>query len=327
MANRKKTEIFIPSDEQMALWPNISGNEINGLGELKHRRPSPVMWHDPDIIPHGDVQTWFWEQGAKEPSLYAMRGARERVINQENGPLAPLKEQLDPHIASQDVVQLAHEAGAELVGIVRAQPEWVFEGYEFDYPWVIILGVAMDHDKLKTAPEVTSAMEVVDKYTKGWVVGRPVADWIRAKGWRAVPSGGPAAGPITLTPAAIAAGFGELGKHGSIINREYGSSFRLSAVFTDLPLVEDKPVDIGAEDFCLNCQVCVNACPTDAIINDKQTVRGDEKWYVDFDRCFPYFAETAGCGICIAACPWSTPGRGPLMSDKMLRKRLKKTGV
>ena len=28
-----------------------------------------------------------------------------------------------------------------------------------------------------------------------------------------------------------------------------------------------------------------------------------KKWYVDFDKCIPYFAETSGCAICIAVCP------------------------
>ena len=172
---------------------------------------------------------------------------------------------------------LAKEAGADLVGIVQPKPEWIFEGYEFDYSWIIMLGVAMDYDEMMTAPEVTAAIEVVDKYTEGWIVGRPVADWIRARGWRAEPRGRPDAGPVLLVPAALEAGFGELGKHGSIINKELGSCFRPAAVFTDLPLVADKPVNIAAEDFCTNCQICVTACPPNAIRHDKQTVRGVDK--------------------------------------------------
>jgi NAD-dependent dihydropyrimidine dehydrogenase PreA subunit len=46
-----------------------------------------------------------------------------------------------------------------------------------------------------------------------------------------------------------------------------------------------------------------------------------EKWYVDFDRCIPYFVKTFGCGICIQVCPWSVPGRGPSLSTKLLAKR------
>ena len=312
---------FEPSSEQMALWPELSGNTINGLGEAEPRRPTPIMWHDPAMLAHGDVQTWFWDRGRKEPDLFALRGDRQRVIDQPEGPMSTTRQTIDADLATERIKALALEAGAELVGIVRPRPDWIFEGYDFDYHWIIVLGVAMDHDQLMTAPEVSSAVEVVKKYTKGWAVGRPVSDWIRAQGWRAEPRGGPDAGPVLLVPAAIEAGFGELGKHGSIINRELGSCFRLAAVFTDLPLVEDKAVDIAAADFCTNCRVCVDACPPQAIEHDKKMVRGEEKWYVDFDKCFPYFAETYGCGICVAVCPWSTPGRGPILSDKMLRRR------
>jgi len=57
-------------------------------------------------------------------------------------------------------------------------------------------------------------------------------------------------------------------------------------------------------------------------------VRGFEKWYVDFDKCIPYFNETHGCGICIAVCPWSRPGAAPRLAEKISRrkKRLESQG-
>lgn len=305
----------------MALWPDISGNDINGRGEHAVRRPTPIMWHDSAMLAHGDVQDWFWEQGRKEPDLFALRQRRQGIIDEPVTPLAAEQRSFTASEATARVTEIARQSGADLVGICRIDPDWVFEGYDCPHTHIIVLGVAMDHGQLSTAPEITSAMEVVDKYTEGWVVSRPVANWLQSMGWSATAHAGPEAGPVTMVPAALRSGFGELGKHGSIINRQLGSSFRLAAVFTSIPLIETAPVDIGAEDFCTNCKVCVTACPTDAIQHGKQTVRGREKWYVDFDRCFPYFAETWGCGICIAACPWSRPGRGPLLSDKMLRKR------
>jgi epoxyqueuosine reductase QueG len=109
---------------------------------------------------------------------------------------------------------------------------------------------------------------------------------------------------MALVPAALACGFGELGKHGSIIHRELGSSFRLASVLTDAPLIEDAPSEFGADDFCTRCRACENACPPQAIAPDKQLVRGEVRWYVDFDRCLPFFNEHGGCGI--------SPGGMPL---------------
>ena len=106
-----------------------------------------------------------------------------------------------------------------------------------------------------------------------------------------------------------------------MISKEYGSNFRLAAVLTDMPLVHDAPVDIGVQDLCLHCRRCVIDCPPGAINEDKQWVRGVERWYVDFDKCVPYFVKTYGCAICIEVCPWSEPGRGAELSQLLLDKR------
>ena len=106
-----------------------------------------------------------------------------------------------------------------------------------------------------------------------------------------------------------------------MINRQFGSTFRLSCVLTNMPLIPDAPDVFGGDDFCLSCNVCTRACPVDAIYTEKQLVRGDEKWYVDFDLCIRYFVENYGCGICIAVCPWSRPGTAPRLAEKMSRRR------
>ena len=52
-------------------------------------------------------------------------------------------------------------------------------------------------------------------------------------------------------------------------------------------------------------------------------VRGENKWYVDFDKCIPYFVKTYGCAICIEVCPWSEPGKGATIFGQLLKKRNK----
>jgi epoxyqueuosine reductase QueG len=146
-----------------------------------------------------------------------------------------------------------------------------------------------------------------------------VAATIRAMGWRARAYGESA--DVLHIPLAVAAGLGELGKHGSLISKSFGPNVRLATVLTDIPLAYDSPVDIGVEDLCLGCRRCTIDCPADAIADQKRLVRGENKWYVDFDKCVPYFTKTLGCGICIEVCPWTRPDRGESLSQKLLAKR------
>ena len=198
---------------------------------------------------------------------------------------------------------------------------WVFAGYTVSQSRIIVTGVQHDFENIKLAPEPEAGAEVMRQYTRAASSAMEIASWLHSEGWEAKPLTGPMAITLTMIPAAIAAGFGELGKHGSIINPELGSSFRLSAVLTDAPLPLSEPVSHGVDDFCSACRVCEDACPPFAIIPEKKTVRGIEKWYVDFDKCLPFFNQHQGCGICIAVCPWSRPGVGLNLAEKLERKR------
>ena len=61
-SRREAKSAFVSRPEVVAVLPNVSGNSINGLGEGAPRRATPVMWHDPDIIAHGRLQTWYQSQ-------------------------------------------------------------------------------------------------------------------------------------------------------------------------------------------------------------------------------------------------------------------------
>lgn len=126
---------------------------------------------------------------------------------------------------------------------------------------------------------------------------------------------------LNLLRSAIEAGIGELGKHGSILNDEFGSNLRFAAVVTDMPLIPDGQRDFGANEFCMSCELCTTSCRPKAISDEKKMVRGHKKWSVDFDKCVPFFNETSGCTICITVCPWSRPGVAPNLTQKMLKKR------
>lgn len=320
---------YAPMQIFLDAFPEVSGNVINGLGETAVRRPSPFFWHPPDRQTHGKLQQTvidYHRQSAAMREHFDSNppgGRGPRTI--ERAELA-IEKSAAAWVDELKAFALANEA--DDVGITAMQPLYVYEGYTLEDPWVILLAVAMDYDEISQAPasfeNPTAGVVVAKEYNRASRVSRKLANHILAQGHHAKAWPGPYASALSMMPAAIDAGMGQLGKHGSLIHRSMGSSFRLAAVTTDLPLEADTFEDFGAEDFCLNCQICTRACPPGAIENDKQMVRGVEKWYVDFDRCIPYFGETLACGICLAVCPWSRPGIGPGISQKMLRRRERK---
>ena len=315
-------ETWAPNPEVMDLWPDVSGNAINGIGETKQSRPRPVFWRADGSISHTDVLFYFYNRDKDNARISASRKLRE-------GPVAlPLTEipneeaQIIPSEWSKVIKQKARELGADQVGICEYQPEWTY----IDRPqpkgkWAIVLAFSHEYDNLNTAPHEDAYIEVMVQYARAAKTSKLLANWIRSQGWYADPKMGPNTEDILMIPAAIAAGIGQLGKHGSLINKELGSNFRLSMVLSDVPIQLDAPEEFGSEEFCENCQICVNACPPGAISNGKQMVRGDKKWYVDFDKCVPYFVDNFCCGICLAVCPWSRPGIADNLLQKMAKRR------
>ena len=311
----------------MRLWPSVSGNSINGVDEAAPRRPSPVYWHPPDATPHGPLQRWFVARSSGGSAEVAeARRERQRVLDAPLAPLAPERVERSAAAWAAEIKRAAREQGADDVGVTEMRPEWVFEGSEPPTQrWLILLALGQDYDAMAGAPSDRALLEVTRQYARGIRAAKGLASWLRQQGHDAVGYGGPLAGSFVLIPAAIAAGLGELGKHGSMIHRSLGSNFRLACVLTDVPLVADAPDAFGADDFCARCRVCADACPPDAIAPEKQLVRGERRWYVDFDKCLPYFNENQGCGICLPVCPFSRPGVGPRLIDKLARRRARST--
>ena len=81
--------------------------------------------------------------------------------------------------------------------------------------------------------------------------------------------------PVMDKVWAAKSGLGWIGKHTNLINRQIGSFFFIAEIICDLDIVPDGPMD----DFCGTCTKCIDACPTDAIV---------DPYVVDGSRCISY---------------------------------------
>lgn len=327
---RREPRSYTASDKVREAWPDpaISGNAINGLGEREKRRASPFFWHPADQHPFGTLQA-VASAGCRVNQA-ATDAFMEANTYPDLVPVNPERAEHTPEAWATLARDFALANEADLFGATAMKDHYIVEGYSVDEPNVIVLGIAHDYEELRQVaddpPSGRGITEVGRQYARGTRTSYKLANWIRGQGYTAKAFPGPRASSLLLIPAAIDAGLGDLGKHGSLISRTYGSNLRLAGVTTDMPLAFNRPDDFGSDDFCQNCQVCTNACPPGAIAEEKQWVRGVERWYVDFDKCIPYFADNAGCAICIAVCPWARPGVADNLVMKMARRREARAG-
>ena len=226
-------------------------------------------------------------------------------VPMQDGDVEPAPRQFtDVAEATEHIKRIGKELGADLVGITHVDQHHVYKDEDVPHRLAIVAALAMDYAEIAKAPTPATNLEVLRTYERAGQLAIALAENIRSLGYPAR-AHTLAREQLSMLPHAYAAGLGELGKHGSLINRDLGCSFRVAVVTTDLPLVEDNPRLEGIDDICVNCQMCVRYCPGDAITNDKQEVRGVLKWVVELEKCAPYWGTYSACAICLEVCPWN----------------------
>jgi reductive dehalogenase len=249
-------------------------------------------------------------------------GAEDEV----DGLPSPAKTDVSAERATEKIKGFARFLGADLVRTGPLNPAFVYThigktqgdpkrtygaAISLGHKNAITIAIGLDPLLMKTGPALPMAIEVMKVYNRLASIAKMLAGYIRSLGY-------PARAHIVsnyqvlCVPVAIDAGLGELGRHGIMLTKELGSSLKLATVTTDLPLVHDSPVDIGAGEFCADCKICAEACPGGAIpFGKKKVVRGVEKWAINSQACFRIWRETGtDCGVCVAACPWTKPRTG-----------------
>lgn len=239
--------------------------------------------------------------------------------------------------------------GFDLAGIARLGPAETAPAFE---TWVA-RGFAGDMDYLPRWAEkrkdtrlpytgATSAVVVglnyggtapsgpIARYARGadyhdviWTMLDSLHEWIDQSVGR--PTRGKAyvdTGPILERDLARRAGLGWQAKNTNLINPQIGSFFFIGALFLELDLEPDAPFEA---DRCGTCTRCIEACPTNAILEPR---------LLDATRCISYltietrgsipveFRESIsdllyGCDICQDVCPWNVSFAKELSVDDL----------
>ena len=115
--------------------------------------------------------------------------------------------------------------------------------------------------------------------------------------------------PVLDKAWAAKSGLGWIGKHSNLLSKQAGSFYFIAELIVDLDLDYDTPVT----DHCGSCTACIDACPTQAIV---------EPYKVDGSKCISYLTIELkdqippefsnqmedwmfGCDICQDVCPWN----------------------
>lgn len=227
----------------------------------------------------------------------------------------------DQWVNSDAIKELTKELGADIVGIAKYSPSVMYKDAEItDHKTVIVFGMAMKYD-LMVDIGAESQEEVHRVYFELDELGVRLSQRIGAMGFNARTHSN--TGDFPLPAYGYLSGLGEVGKHGCLISPELGSSFRLSAISTDMPLEIDGPQDHGMDEICMNCGICERFCPGQAIIPEKREVAGVVRWHVDSDKCQPYFSRLYGCKVCLSVCPLTARAPNLRENYKSMSKSIK----
>jgi epoxyqueuosine reductase len=253
---------------------------------------------------HATGATESRHYAAVKPTIQAYRASWVKLAPYRDGPVNSQRVTVnDPMTMTAQVKSKAKELGAHMVGVCRLQPHMIDLGSEVAHEFVIACCVAEDYEKVTQGPDAVEE-EAMRTYAKCAEIATALAEYVRQMGYPAIAHHN-GASEVQAIPIFYQVGFGELGRHGSLINQEYGASFRPGFVTTDLPLLEDQPREFGVQDFCMNCNVCQLNCPGDAIPQDHVMTHGIKRWLIDLEKCYPYSRlRDEYCHLCVDVCPY-----------------------
>ena len=258
----------------------------------------------------------------KSATSFAARRPLAAFVLLQNGPSEKVvnSKARDAQRNADNVKAALYFLGADAVGISRC-PEWVYyshnalgEPLPAYHPNAISVIVDQGYETMEGASgdDWIACSQSMRAYLRFSLLGGIIGDQIRNLGYGArvhtVMDG-----EVLQPPLLLLSGLGEVSRIGEVILNPYlGPRLKSGVVTTDMPLVFDKPIDFGLQNFCEQCNKCARECPSGAITaGPKRMFNGYEIWKSDSQKCTQYRvtqASGAMCGRCMKTCPWNLEG-------------------
>jgi reductive dehalogenase len=328
MRNKEKRHGVLYGDEQLGPFPMHHLKQVD--------KPTNLItdeWERIDSREIPFIKAAMGEYGlAAQAAVYRGTGQRDllsatyievatHLSTMKDNEVAPTKAPIpeDPAILSRHIKSYGYFLGADIMGICELPKSAVYKSdmagkpVEVNYKFAIVIALEKDYrtEKASNGYDWIADPLSFQAYAHSSVVAITMANYIRRLGYPASAQYGPQWYEVQIPPLLLLAGIGEVCRAGIILNPFLGFSYKAAAVLTDLPLVPDKPIDFGLQDFCQHCKRCSTACPSQAIAKgDKIMYNGYETWKLDVQRCASFcLLNTRGswCTNCVRVCPWTRP--------------------
>ncbi len=237
-------------------------------------------------------------------------------------------------IPAAELTSLAKAAGFDLVGLAKAEPipretllDWLTAGHHADLDWM----AERVEERLDVGTLLPGAKTVMSLVCNYWHTDdpSPIARYARGRDYHATMRdrlrtlrrslrakypgltdyGAVDANPVMEKVWAVRAGLGTVTKNGCFTTREFGSYVVLATMILDVET--DAYARALDEDPCGRCRICLDACPTSAIVADRVVDAGACLSYQTIENAQAVPAQHRGalqgfifgCDICQEVCP------------------------
>lgn len=242
-----------------------------------------------------------------------------RTQDVSRGEVSSPQSHQDKEVITQVIHDIAKLYDAVDIGITPLEPYHFYshkgrraehwgEPVQNTHHFGILIVVAMDVKRMKSAPSLPVTVETSKQYVEAAKIANIIAQYIRSLGYEAT-AHTDGNYEVLCVPLAVDAGLGVLGRLGIFMHPVYGPCVRLSVVTTTLELNPTPAKTYTMEYFCDICKKCADNCPSHSIEKKLEPIsRGFAHWGINQETCFSFWKSIGtDCGFCIRVCPYTKP--------------------